>query len=113
MEVVSFWSYSLDELEDIFEAFERSERRKFKVKISMNYALAQHIQDHVAALLVDNHKTKSLYDLYPDFFTAEDKEEAMAVSNERMKQLELEKHKEAMRAFAARFNSNLKIAKGG
>ena len=79
----------------------------------MNYALAQHIQDHVAALLVDNHKTKSLYDLYPDFFTAEDKEEAMAVSNERMKQLELEKHKEAMRAFAARFNSNLKIAKGG
>jgi hypothetical protein len=30
-----------------------------------------------------------------------------------MKQLELEKHKEAMRAFAARFNANMKNAKGG
>jgi hypothetical protein len=113
VEVISFWTYSLDELEDIFEAFERSERRKFKAKISMNYALARHIQDHVAALLIENHKTKSLYDLYPDFFSAEDKEEAAGLVSERMKQLELEKHKEAMRAFAARFNANMKNAKGG
>lgn len=113
MEVISFWSYSLDELDDILESFERTERRKFKAKLSMNYALAQHIQDHVAALLVENHKPKSIYEIYPDFFTLEDKEDAAAATNERMKQLELEKHKEAMRAFAARFNANMKNVKGG
>lgn len=103
MEVVSFWNYGVDEIIDIIESHRRVEKAKIKQEISNNYMQAFMIRDCVASLFDEKVKPKQLYEIYPDLFV-EDKE----VAEELQRQNELEINKERLRAFAERFNKNLK-----
>ena len=61
------------------------------------------IRDGVASLFDEKVKPKQLHEIYPDLFV-EEKE----VAEELQRQNELEMNKERLRAFAERFNKNLK-----
>ena len=103
MEVISFWNYGVDEVIDIIETHRRVEKTKIKQEISNNYMQAFMIRDCMASLFDDKVKSKQLHEIYPDLFV-EEKE----VAEELQRQNELEIHKEKLRAFAERFNKNLK-----
>lgn len=61
------------------------------------------IRDCVASLFDGKVKPKQLHEIYPDLFI-EEKE----IAEESQRQNELEMNKERLRAFAERFNKNLK-----
>ncbi|WP_455049729.1 hypothetical protein [Granulicatella adiacens] len=103
MEVNSFWNYGVDEIIDIIESHRRVEKAKIKQEISNNYMQAFMIRDGVASLFDEKVKPKQLHEIYPDLFV-EEKE----VAGELQRQNELEMNKERLRAFAERFNKNLK-----
>ena len=103
MEVISFWNYGVDEVIDIIESYRRVEKARIKQEISNNYMQAFMIRDGVASLFDGKVKPKQLHEIYPDLFV-EEKE----VVEELQRQNELEIHKERLRAFAERFNKNLK-----
>ena len=103
MEVISFWNYGVDEVIDIIESHRRVEKAKIKQEISNNYMQAFMIRDGVASLFDEKVKPKQLYEIYPDLFV-----EGKKVAEELQHQNELEIHKEKLRAFAERFNKNLK-----
>ena len=105
MEVISFWNYGVDEIIDIIESHRRVEKAKIKQEISNNYMQAFMIRDCVASLFDEKVKPKQLYEIYPDLFV-EGKEKEVA--EELQRQNELEINKERLRAFAERFNKNLK-----
>ena len=103
MEVISFWNYGVDEVIDIIESHRRVEKAKIKQELSNNYMQAFMIRDCVASLFDDKVKPKQLHEIYPDLFQEEQK-----VAEELQRQNELEINKERLRAFAERFNKNLK-----
>ena len=94
MEVISFWNYGVDEVIDIIESHRRVEKAKIKQELSNNYMQAFMIRDCVASLFDEKVKPKQL----------QEKE----VAEELQRQNELEMNKERLRAFAERFNKNLK-----
>ncbi|MEZ7758045.1 hypothetical protein O3796_03750 [Granulicatella adiacens] len=79
------------------------EKAKIKQEISNNYMQAFMIRDGVASLFDEKVKPKQLHEIYPDLFV-----EKKEVVEELQRQNELEINKERLRAFAERFNKNLK-----
>lgn len=76
---------------------------KLKQQLSNDYMQVVVLREYIATLISDKVKPKQLYDLYPTLFV-EEKE----IAEEQQRKQALELHKEQLRAFAERFNGNMK-----
>lgn len=95
-----FWSLSLNEIIDCLEAHYKREKERRKREIWDNFILAETITGNLAAAFSEDGQVIKAWDYYPELF-AKEKE----LDDERRKQEELERYKEAWRKRIAQFES--------
>lgn len=97
-----FWSYSIDEIDDLLKAYEFSEYNRKKEQAIFNNVLSMQIIEGIAMLFDKDKKIKPklLEDYFPDLFKHEETEE------EKQKRIkaETEAYKEQFRDFAKNLN---------
>ncbi len=94
-----FWEYTMAEILDLINSFNRVYLQKKKDKTLENYRLSQMIANHVSLLLSNEVKLLDVWEYAPELFEKEKKQ-----IEEQRKIQEALLHKEQMRAFAERFN---------
>jgi len=95
-----FWSLSLNEIIDCLEAHYKREKERRKREIWDNFILAETITENLAAAFSEDGQVIKAWDYYPELF-AKEKE----LDDERRKQEELERYKDAWRKRIAQFES--------
>lgn len=98
-----FWEYTVAEIVDLIDSYNRVYTQKRKEQIINNYQLSQMIANHVSCLLSSDSKPLEVWEYAPDLF---DKEREQV--EEERRQHDLLIHKERMRAFATQFNNHFR-----
>lgn len=98
-----FWEYSVAEIYDYIESYERVKKQKTKEMISFGYMLSGLIMEHYAAASSEKNEVSFPWERYPDLFCKEKEyyEKERAIS-------ELENYKKKRQAFADRVNQRMK-----
>ncbi|MGT2964206.1 hypothetical protein [Streptococcus acidominimus] len=99
----SFWDYTLQELKDLVESYNRNFISSQKLRAMHGYKQAQMIASYVSLMLQSDGKEPEVWDFYPDIFS-DVRERTEQLRAER----ELEEHKARMRAFAERTRGRFK-----
>lgn len=95
-----FWNLSVNEIIDCLEAYYKREKERRKQVIWDNFILAEAIMGNLATVFSEEGQVIKAWDYYPKLF-AKEKE----LDDERRKQEELERYKEAWRKRIAQFES--------
>lgn len=95
-----FWEYTVREIIDLIESFNRVYIQKKKDEIIGQYRLSQMIANQVSTLVSNDAKILDVWEYAPELFS---EERARVEEQKRHQQALL--HKEQMRAFAERFNA--------
>ena len=96
-----FWDYSIQEITDIIDSRNRVLEFNRKNEYIRDYYLAKSVVEWLAPMLSKDAKPPELWNCAPDYVFEKEKEE---IEKKRV-EYELELHKERMREFAMRFNS--------
>lgn len=97
-----FWNYSIVEIEDLIESYQRKNRMEQKLAIDKMFTLADAIISRFLPILDQNIKPTLPWDVYPKLFSEEKKEYEQAMEEE-----EFEKFKAGRRRFAAEHNQKM------
>ena len=103
-----FWDLSIREIMDLIEAYDREEQNDFKKRVSLAFANAEAVASRIIYAFTDKKKRKDKdivqpWTIYPELFSDE-LEKAQA----REEEIQMEKHKAQMEAYAARWNKRRK-----
>ena len=95
-----FWDYSLPEIEDLVESYNRCHEKMFKDTVTMNCQLAQIIAADVMHGLNGEEKVVMPWDIYPKLFDVEREVYEQKNCDERF-----EEYKQQRKEYAAMMNA--------
>lgn len=101
---LDFWDYTVLEIADLIESYNRTFTFKRKEQALHQYKLAQMVASYVSLMFSgENDKTPELWDFYPELF----EDERQQIEQARIAS-QLAVHKERMRLFAERNKGRFK-----